>query len=238
MIDLEPHVLASIQGHSVECLPRESCGMVVIFKGRQKYVPCRNVSELPDTFVIHHEDQFRAEDMGEVVCYVHSHPGGTTAPSEADRDGVELSGAPWVIVCPETGYTSTTLPTGYRVPLYGREFVHGVSDCYAFVRDAYLQLCGLHLPDFDRVPLWWEKGYDLITENLLKAGFVVVPLNTLRINDGLVMRMGSGVPNHVGILVEDNTLGHHLPHRLSSKDVYGSWLRNTTVYAVRHQSML
>ena len=42
--------------HAAREFPREACGLLVIHKGRETYVPCRNIGVGPDQFVIHPED--------------------------------------------------------------------------------------------------------------------------------------------------------------------------------------
>jgi len=65
--------------------PRESCGLLVIRKGREVYWPCRNLGVGTDQFVIHPEDYAKADEQGQIVAVVHSHPGLPPEPSQADR---------------------------------------------------------------------------------------------------------------------------------------------------------
>jgi proteasome lid subunit RPN8/RPN11 len=39
--------------HARQAYPRESCGLLVIRKGREVYWPCRNLGVGTDQFVIH-----------------------------------------------------------------------------------------------------------------------------------------------------------------------------------------
>ena len=50
--------------HAREEYPRESCGLLVIRRGREVYVPCRNIGVGTDQFVIHPEDFAQADSRG------------------------------------------------------------------------------------------------------------------------------------------------------------------------------
>ena len=45
------------QKHAEECLPDESCGLLALIKGEEKYWPCKNLSvENFDYFIIDPDD--------------------------------------------------------------------------------------------------------------------------------------------------------------------------------------
>lgn len=230
-------VLADIRAHAARDYPRESCGLVIVKKGRQRYVPVRNVAERNEHFVMDAEDQAAAEDAGEVVMVVHSHPNLPPLPSDADRVGCETSGVPWLIVNWPTGAFHQFEPSGYTAPLYGRQFAHGVLDCYSFIRDYYSRELGIVLPEFERPDKWWLKGMNLYLEGFQAAGFEVVQ-GRPKAHDGLLMRIGSPVPNHGAVFLKDGHIGHHEMGRLSSRDVYGGWYEKITTHVLRHRSFL
>lgn len=236
MIELDAPILAEIRAHAERDYPRESCGLVVVRKGRKRYMPVRNVAEKNEHFVMHPQDQADAEDAGEVLMVVHSHPNLPPVPSQADLVGCEASGLPWLIVNWPTGAVHQFAPSGYVAPLYGRQFSHGVLDCYAFIRDYYRQELGIELPDFDRPDEWWLKGQDLYREGFEAAGFEVVT-GPMRAHDGLLMRVASPVPNHGAVYLGDGRIGHHQMGRLSSRDVFGGWYEKVTVTTLRHRSL-
>ncbi|KLB50036.1 Mov34/MPN/PAD-1 family protein, partial [Xanthomonas euvesicatoria] len=87
------------------------------------------------------EDYAAAEDAGQIVALVHSHPNASAHASDADKAMCEASGLTWHIISvgqvdgvPECGEVQTIQPSGYVAPLVGRQFAHGVLDCYTLVR--------------------------------------------------------------------------------------------------------
>jgi len=51
--------------------------------------------------------------------------------------------------------------------LVGREWSHGVLDCYALVRDWFRAERGVELPNFVRFDDWWKRGENLYLEKLI-----------------------------------------------------------------------
>jgi len=236
MIELPAPILAEIRAHAEREYPRESCGLVVVRKGRKRYVPVRNVAEKNEHFVMHPQDQAGAEDEGEVLMVVHSHPNLPPVPSQADLVGCEASCLPWLIVNWPTGAVHQFAPSGYVAPLYGRQFSHGVLDCYSFIRDYYRQELGTELPDFDRPDEWWLNGLDLYRDGFASAGFEQVT-DTIKAHDVLLMRVASPVPNHGAVYLGDGRIGHHQMGRLASRDIFGGWYEKVTVATLRHRSL-
>lgn len=231
-------LLKQIRDHANAEFPRESCGVITVVKGRQRYVPCRNIADGNDHFQIHTDDYAAAEDAGTVTHIVHSHPNGSPEPSEADRVSCEATGLPWVIVNAPDGHYHEFAPSGYAAPLVGRQFSHGVLDCYSLLRDYYQRELGIEVMDFDRDAEWWTKGGNLYLENFEKAGFVEVSQEDLKPHDILLMQIGSPVPNHAAIYLGDEIILQHCMNRLSSRDVYGGYWQRCVMKVVRHRSLI
>jgi len=104
MTPLPETVMAAIRDHAQAVYPRESCGVVIVVTGKPVYVPCANLADSPGQyFVMAPADYMAAEDRGEVIRIVHSHPDVSAQPSEADRVSCEVTGLPWLIVNWPTG---------------------------------------------------------------------------------------------------------------------------------------
>lgn len=225
--------------HAAEEYPNECCGLVVVFKGRVKYVRCRNIADNKQkNFEIHPEDYLACEELGEISAVFHSHTNARSTPSEADKASCEVTGLPWIILGYPSGDFTKFEPSGYVAPLIGRQFVHGVHDCYGLARDYYASI-GILIPDFERPDRWWEKGFDLLNpDNFRKAGFVDISLKDLKEHDAIITQNGSNVPNHCMIYVGSNQILHHSENRLSSRDVYGGYYLKNSRYFLRHESLL
>jgi proteasome lid subunit RPN8/RPN11 len=239
----------AIAAHALAAYPRECCGLVVLDQGAEVYVPCTNAASMPeDHFAMPAQEYAAAEDRGPIVAVVHSHPGASARPSAADRKTCEQSGVDkWVIVSLGVqGDGSIALddwfefgPSGYIAPLIGRQFVHGVHDCYDLIRSYYQLERGIVLPDFARPDKWWEDGTsNLYLDNFGKAGFVDVGQDAApEVGDVLLMQIRSknGVPNHAGVYLGDNVMLHHMYGQLSGRTVWGGMWAHSLRTVLRYK---
>ncbi len=251
-------VRAAIEAQALAAYPREACGLIVREQGAQAYVACENTATTPsEHFRIAPEAYADAEDRGKVLAVVHSHPDYSPQPSEADRVACEASRLPWHILEVRrqddgkvvAGELVSIDPSGYRAPLIGRPFSHGVLDCYQLLVDYYDRELGIQLQQFERQDEWWNKGKDLYLEHYAEAGFVQV--DDLQQGDVIVMQVRAPVPNHAGIYLADGRLAtepehypapgsilHHLYGRDSRRDVYGGFWAEAHRLTLRHKDMM
>lgn len=247
---MNKQIREQIRLHAETEYPRECCGVIILEGGIPTYIPCRNVASTPsEHFRIDKADYCRAEDRGDVLAIVHSHPDYPAIPSEADLVSCERSGVPWYIQEVQHGKGAKLnmfTPTGYQAPLIGRGFFHGTLDCLQIVLDYYKRELGIDLGEYEREDDWWNSGKDYYRDLLPRAGFYQV--DSLQHSDLILMQIRSPVPNHAGIYLQDGTLKtedcghaqpgamlHHLYDRLSRRDVYGGYWADVTVGYWRHK---
>jgi cell wall-associated NlpC family hydrolase len=219
-----------VEQAKAEC-PREACGLVIIKNGKQVYCPAKNLAKGSDNFILNPLDYEKADTAGEIVAVIHSHPNISAKPSQADLVACEGSGLPWFICGIPSEQWEYIEPSGYIAPLVGRQWSHGVLDCYAIIRDWYAQEKNISLLDFERSDEWWKMGGNLYLDNFEKAGFKRITLEELSCGDVILMTVNSTVPNHGAIYLGDNMILHHVHGRLSTRDIFGGyWLKNAMVY--------
>lgn len=235
---MKAETLDAVRAHAVADYPREACGLVAVVKGRERYIPCRNQATTPsEHFILHPEDYANADEQGELVAVVHSHPDVPARPSEADKVACESSGLPWLIVAVSAdgaGELVEIEPCGYEAPLVGRTFAHGILDCYTLVQDWYKLELGIILPNFDRPDNWWNEGGDLYMQHFAEAGCARAR-GPLQRGDIILMAIRARVANHAAVYLGDGLMLHHLYGRLSSRDVYGGMWAEKTMLIVRHK---
>ena len=232
--DLKKEILT----HAKEESPKECCGLIIVRKGRKRYKPCKNVSDVPkETFVLAINDYVKAEEEGEIIAVVHSHPFERPEPSIGDKVACEKSNLPWIIVNPtieEWGYCE---PSGFELPLVGREFNFGIVDCYSLVRDYFKQELNIEIRDYFREDKFWEKGNSLYEDNYDEEGFRKVLLNEIQKHDVLLIHLEANLPNHAAVYLGDQQILHHVQGRLSSRDILGEYYIKNTAFVARHNTL-
>lgn len=240
---MNPSTLQALTDHGLEVFPQEACGLIVVVKGKERYIPCRNIAPDPTRdFVLAPEDYAKAEDTGDIVAVAHTHPNASAKASAADMTSCEESGLPWYILSitqdiddpPVVGDWSRIEPCGYVAPLVGRKFVHGVHDCYTIIRDWYKLEREVTLLNFEREDEWWNNGGNLYVENFEKAGFKEAKYPP-QVGDVFLMNVRAPVANHAAVYIGDGMILHHMYGRLSTRDVYGGYWAEVTTKLIRYE---
>ena len=216
--------------------PKESCGLLLNIKGKERYHPCRNLSMTNhQCFILDPEDYVKADNIGEITAIVHSHPITPPTPSQADLVSCERSNLPWYIVNPKTEQWGYCEPKGYKAPIIGREWVWGITDCWSLVRDWYKEEKNIELRDWQRPTTPEEFIKNPMFERCAEAtGFrELEPNEKLENGDLLFMSIMDAGLNHVAIFIDGDVL-HHLSSRLSCKEPYSPWLLKCTGKRLRY----
>lgn len=250
---MTPFALAfeDAKAHAREMYPRESCGLIVA----GKYIACDNAADPvekhiegdPDctcqlcSFEINAKVYAKYATKG-IDMVVHSHPNGPFHPSRADMLSQEQTGKAWAIIALDQDRISDPIIWGGDTPMapvLGREFMHGIHDCYALIQDCFAlgkeKLEAQGVPGWPYEPIklmsmprdnsWWDKGQDLYMENFAKAGFVEIDISKAQPGDVFLTSIRSDKLNHGGVLVGESCILHHLPQRLSRREPAGLWGR-------------
>ena len=225
--------------HAKEQAPRESVGLAYIVKGRERYFPCKNQAEEPELhFCLDPSDYLKCEQQGEIVAVIHSHPTAKPTPSEADKVACERNNLPWFIVNPNTEEWGYYEPSGFKLPYVGRQWAHGIIDCYTLWKDWYKGELNIEMSEYNRQDDWWHKGENLYLDNFKNEGMREVKIEDVQYGDILLMNIESPVPNHAAIYLGESIILHHVTNRLSSRDVYkrGGYYYKMTAKVLRHES--
>ena len=222
--------------HAKDQDPKESCGLLIDVKGKEKYYPCKNLSSYSQQcFIIDPEDYAKAEDSGKILAVIHSHPVTPPVASQADMISCEESGLIWHIVNPKTEQWGFYKPSGYKPPLIGRHWVWGITDCWSLVRDWYKEKLGITLRDWDR-PTTPEEFIEnpMFEKCAWRTGFRQLrPEEKLENGDLIFMSIMATGLNHVAIFLDGDVL-HHLADRISCKEPYNQWLLKCTGMRLRY----
>ena len=210
--------------HARQDSPQEACGLVAIYKGKEKYYPCKNLAEdLEDQFIINPDDWAKTEDEAEIIAVFHSHPNCSSAPSQADLASCEYLDLPFYIVTPETEQWSYFEPSGYKQGLIGREWKWNIQDCATLIYDWYQEKKGIKLRPWDR-----PKSPKEFTENpsfehrLPLTGFIELE-NTVDLEKGDLLLMDTthtGKLDHIALYIGDQTILHHCVKKLSCREIF------------------
>lgn len=226
---------AAIVRHAKEMYPREACGFIVKVGQIDLVIPATNIALDPEQdFLIPSNEVEWAEQHGEIVAIYHSHPDAEACFTDTDLAASSALEIPYVCVSYPNVAFAMHDPRGFCAGYEGRQFLHGVVDCYTLVRDYYARELQIKLGNYFREDDWWAKGGNMYLDNLAREKFVMV--NDLRKNDLMFFRIRSRVPNHAAVYLGDGLILHHLYGKLSGIEPLGKFIR-FHAFTARHESL-
>tara|TARA_X000001036_G_C20559042_1_gene757625 strand:- start:268 stop:966 length:699 start_codon:yes stop_codon:yes gene_type:complete len=205
--------------------PREGCGILTVVKGKQKWIPCTNIAEEDNHFIIDTKEYLKIARTSDIVGIVHSHPDESSEPSELDINNCNALGKKYYIFSyPEMDLTIVE-PEINTTDLYGREYKFGVKDCFEALRD-YLQTQNIEIPPRAMfVEDYWDKNIDYFNDKTISDWqHSPVSLNEIKENDVLIFKVFSDINNHCGVYLGNDIFYHHAENRLSCREnLYPQW---------------
>ncbi len=225
--------------HAKKDAPNEACGLVGIYKGKEKYYPCKNLADdLGEQFIICPDAWADAEDEAEIVAVFHSHSNVPPTASQADLASCEYLDLPFYIVTPETEQWNYYEPSGYKKGLIGREWKWNIQDCWSLIEDWFQEKQNVKIQHWPRPKSPKEFSNNPLFEYALpKLGFVELE-NTIDLEKGDVLLMdttNTGKLDHVALYIGDQTILHHCVKRLSCRETfdqkYIEWTKKKYRYA-------
>ena len=208
--------------HAEECMPKESCGLLAVIKGKETYWPCKNIAESGfEYFIINPDDWAECEDTGEIIGIVHSHPYDPPQPSDNDKASCEYLDLPSHIYSVRMKEWCSFEPSGWKAPsLIGRTWIWGKHDCWSLITDYFLEKKQINLKFWPRPKNLKEFANNPYFEKVLtESGFKKVD-NDIQINDILLMEGIYDKLNHVALYIGDQTIFHHNIKQLSCREIY------------------
>jgi cell wall-associated NlpC family hydrolase len=124
--------------------------------------------------------------------------------------------------------------------LLGLQFDYKNRNCIHLVRDFYADNYGIHFPNFACPKEFWKNDLDLYMARYKKCGFQILDCHPSEYRPGDVILCAVEAPlgNHVGVIVDNGQVLHHLWNRMSTVEPYRLLLRNTTVAMFRHPQVV
>lgn len=230
-------ILDSFKEYAKAMGPMEACALVVQSGRKQDIVLCENTHPEPtEHFRISEKAWAGAEDKGEIIAVLHSHPGDGARPIASARDIQQCNntGVLWGIYAPDCDEYAEIEPM--ERSLIGRPFILGSDDCWGLIMDWH-KTQGISLSDWRVEYPWWEDQYldNLYFDNWKKEGFIE---SEERPGCMVIMQVSANKWNHAGIITEEGKLLHHIYGNPSAEVPYErGYFRDRTMICLRHKNL-
>lgn len=227
----EPYELQIVKW-SNENPDEELCGVLLQHGGSFRALQLKNVAtDRRNSFAMDEKPFLEAVKSGQVWGTWHVHPNqwDDDGPSLADLDRSNAWNMPGCVYVRRSVMFHYWTPDGYKAPIFGRPYVPDIFDCARLVSDALREYCQYDMPLFDRDffhahghmgdhERWWAPyGVEMVLQP--KPGRVA-----------LIDFRGGGRVNHMGLVVSNRELLHHLRGQVSELAYLGNWVRYTHSY--------
>lgn len=220
--DYPNSVITAAKAHALAQYPNECCGLVI----NNEYIEFTNASETPtDSYVFPEGSEEQVEIASAVI---HSHPDGNNYPSKTDMESqIAANKIYGIIKCTKTTTDNPIFWGDFRLEesLIGREFIHGINDCYSIIRAYFWQVKQIKLIEIPRNWNWWEEGEDLYIANFKAAGFSQITESEAVEGDCFLGKILSDQINHGGIYLGKGKGLHILTNRLSRREPINNWTK-------------
>ena len=153
--------------HLRSTYPQEGCGLIVNVRGKLQWKPCKNVSKNPlESFKIEPSSYAAASLVGDIFAVVHSHPDQSPDPSEQDIKSSNFLQIPYHIYSIPSEDKYEYIPEYKKIPLLGRTYEFGKTDCWTLARDYYKQTFNVDIPMLEFEDDFYEKGINFFKKIL------------------------------------------------------------------------
>lgn len=232
MITLNTEQLDKIKTHTLTCYPEECCGVITDID----FFPIKNIAPEPKGAFQMDKDIYNDYvKNNNVIGIYHSHirefgvnygyisKFDLRTPSPRDVLSQKAMGIPFLIggTDGETFELPIEYPQDQNTSLHGRPFMFYLNDCFTLMRDYYFQTYGINIKPHHESFDWINKGegivypfYDAFME---EWGFHEIPIEEAEEGDVVIMSV-RGTANHMGVLVGDNRILHHMIGQLSGSE--------------------
>ncbi len=238
---MNTEIKAKVKEHALKDAPNEACGFVCVnFLGEVTVLPCENMARNKvGRFVIDPKKNLEAEKTGHIAAFYHSHAGEflderSNKLSIEDLDISYEAGIPALLyVHPHDQFHFSVPSTYVPAPLLGRPFVWGVWDCYTLVRD-HFKLKGIQMGSYmppENATTHSDFGYE---QKILNENFREVPLEEIRPDDVILLKIKSDFINHCLVYLGGNDFVHQSLNKISSKGFLDDRYQKYIAKVMRH----
>ncbi|EBD1259789.1 hypothetical protein IRA26_004299 [Salmonella enterica] len=224
--------------HITDNEPGMVCGVLTQNGNTLDYMPCVNVSPVPEQGAMIDSNDLQiitnSNVVTHVVCSVPDNLSHNVAEYQkmSDRDGLKYLLIFWpsqqcLNIYPKTQF-------GYQ----GRPYIVGVYDCYSLVRDYLLAVKGVAMSDYPREMYYQNSEQNIFETKLPEEGFVKIEGDSLQPGDFLVLDLPATTLKHAAIYSGSGQILHHLPPGQSRQEAYSESWKKRTSSVWRHKQLI